>query len=1180
MYLKSLTLRGFKSFAGSTTLALEPGLTCVVGPNGSGKSNVVDAIAWVLGEQGAKALRGGKMEDVIFAGSPGKPPLGRAEVQLTIDNSDGALPIDYAEVTIGRLMYRSGESEYTINGSSCRLLDVQELLSDSGIGREMHVIVGQGSLDAVLGARPEDRRGFIEEAAGVLKHRKRKERALRKLEATATSIERLTDLAAELRRQLGPLGRQAEAARRAGSVQATLRDARLRLLADDIVNAGKALEARGEADGALVRRLAESEERLREAIASEETLAASVQESTARAEAAAQTWHALGRLSERLAAVRALAQQRATYLGAEEPLPAGRDPEQLEAESAAAKREEQVLAARAAEAREQLESAQSLRTAAEGRLSAWDERARAAVRAAADRREGLARLTGSLDTARGRLAAAAAEDSRLEETAAAARRRSAECEEQAKTASAELERLDAAEVALDAVHVAAEAELQRTRTALEEGAQRRREAEQERVSAVAARDTWLQSLERDDGTAAILADPPAGVLGATADLIKVSPGAEAAIASALGNVVDGLVAAEPRSAIAALEAAEGASARVAVLVGGVPEPSPSGSSAPLGAWAIDLVQVAESAPPGAREGLRRSLGRLLTGVVVVDDLDTAVRLVTGYPQLTAVTRSGDLLSAASAAGGATAPASSLAVRAAVDAAQERVRAVEATLEREAAITAELQEALAGHEAVVSDALARLHDSDAAIAAFQEDLARANSAGRTAAAEAERVERARAELHASRTRHAADAEALEQQLASVNGEEAPAEPDPAEREALAAELERGRGTEAELRLAAGVAQEKARAIAGRAAALLRAAETEREARVEAERRRQERRASAQRAGAVAELAARAAGRLAESLEAAGTLRAAADEQRAAADRQLSEVRELARTLTSDVESLRDARHRDEMARTEQRLLSEQLIERCREEWGMEPDVLVAEYGPHLPVPPDTEEGQLAVFNRSAQEKRAGEAERVLARLGTVNPLALEEFAALQERATFLNQQVEDLQKTRRELLGIVKDVDARVMEVMESAFADTAREFSLVFPTLFPGGEGRLVLTDPDDLLMTGIEVEVRPAGKRVSRLSLLSGGERSLAALAFLLAVFRARPSPFYVLDEVEAALDDRNLGRLLEALEQLRSSSQLLIVTHQKRTMEIADALYGVTMQRDGVTTVVSQRLRERLSA
>ncbi len=1180
MHLKSLTLRGFKSFAGSTTLALEPGLTCVVGPNGSGKSNVVDAIAWVLGEQGAKALRGGKMEDVIFAGSPGRPPLGRAEVQLTIDNSDGALPIEYAEVTIGRLMYRSGESEYTINGSSCRLLDVQELLSDSGIGREMHVIVGQGSLDAVLGARPEDRRGFIEEAAGVLKHRKRKERALRKLDATATSIERLTDLAAELRRQLGPLGRQAEAARRAGVVQASLRDARLRLLADDIVSAGKALEARGEADGALSHRLAEGEKRLHEAIAADETLTASVQESTARAEAAAQTWHALGRLSERLAAVGALAQQRATYLGADEPLPAGRDPEQLEAESAAAAREEQILAARAAEAGEHLESAQAVRLTAERELNACDERARAAARAAADRREGLARLTGSLETARGRLAAAAAEDSRLEETAAAARRRAAECEETAAVASAELERLDAAEVELDAVHAAAEAALATARSALEGCAGRQRAAEQERVSALAARDTWVLSLERDDGTAAILADPPAGVLGATADLIKVTPGAEAAIASALGSLVDGLVADDPRSAIAALEAAAGASARVAVLVGASGEPATAAGPAPAGAWATELVDLAPAAPPAAAPGLRRSLRRLLANVVVVDDLAEAARLVAGHPELTAVTRGGDLLSVASADGGAQAPASSLAVRAAVDAAQERVRAVEASLAAEAAAAAELEAAVAEHDAVVSHALAQLHDSDAAIAAFQDELARATSAARSAGAEAERVERARTELHTSRTRHQADADALAEQLASVNGEQAPAEPDPAEREALAAELERVRAREVELRLAAGVAQEKARAIAGRAGALSRAAENERAARAAAQRRRQERQASAERAAAVAELAARGAVRLAESVEAAGAVRAAADAHRAEADRKLTEVREQARTFTAEVDSLRDARHRDEVARTEQRLLSEGLQERCREEWGMEPDILVAEYGPHLPVPPDTEEGQLAVYNRGAQEKRAAEAERVLARLGTVNPLALEEYAALQERATFLAQQVEDLQKTRRELLGIVRDVDARVIEVMESAFADTAREFSLVFPTLFPGGEGRLVLTDPDDLLLTGIEVEVRPAGKRVSRLSLLSGGERSLAALAFLLAVFRARPSPFYVLDEVEAALDDRNLGRLLEALEQLRASSQLLIVTHQKRTMEIADALYGVTMRRDGVTTVVSQRLRERLSA
>ena len=1186
MYLKSLTLRGFKSFAGSTTLQLEPGLTCVVGPNGSGKSNVVDAIAWVLGEQGAKALRGGKMEDVIFAGSPGRPPLGRAEVQLTIDNSDGALPIEYAEVTIGRLMYRSGESEYTINGSSCRLLDVQELLSDSGIGREMHVIVGQGSLDAVLGARPEDRRGFVEEAAGVLKHRKRKERALRKLDTTATSIERLTDLTAELRRQLGPLGRQAEAARRAGVVQAALRDARLRLLADDVVAAGKALQERGAADGALALRLTGAEEQLRVAQDADEMLSTKTAANASRTEAAGAVWHALGRLSERLGAVLALAQQRATYLGAEEPLPAGRDPEQLEAEAARAEQEEAALVGKAQDAAEKLKIAVELRVNAERELAAWDERTRAAARAAADRREGLARLTGSLETAKGRLASAAAEDDRLRETAAAARTRASEREAEAAAAAVQLEKLDAAEVALDAAHAVAEEALLAVQTAIDEAVARQREADQERVGALASRDAWLHSLERDDGTAAILADPPPGVLGATAEVLAVSKGYETAIAAALGSLVDGLFAASPVAAASALTAAANASARVSVLVGAAKNANPNLNRAtrpalPAGSsWAADLVAIATSVDQTAAAGLAHSVSSLLAGIAVVPDLAAAVRLVEDLPEVTAVTREGDLLSTASASGGARAPASPLAVRAAIAQAEERLTAAESRCVAEADALAAAQAAVAQHEEAAAKTLALLHDSDASIAAFQDELARATSAARSAAAEAERVERARHELQLTQARHVADAEALANQLASMDGEAPVQEPDPADRAQLAATLEQARGGEVELRLASGVAQEQSRAMAGRAAGLKRAAANERQARAAAERRRRERAASAARAHAVAELAARGTVRLAESLAAAGAARDAAESERVEVEQQLAQVREQVRTLSVEVETLRDARHRDEMARTEQRLASEALHERCREEWGLEPEALIVEYGPHLPVPPDTEEGQMAVYNRPAQEKRAAEAERALARIGTVNPLALEEFAALQERATFLAQQVEDLQKTRRELLGIVRDVDARVIEVMASALEDTAREFALVFPTLFPGGEGRLVLTEPDDLLLTGIEVEVRPAGKRVSRLSLLSGGERSLAALAFLLAVFRARPSPFYVLDEVEAALDDRNLGRLLDALEQLRASSQLLIVTHQKRTMEIADALYGVTMKRDGVTTVVSQRLRERLTA
>ena len=780
------------------------------------------------------------------------------------------------------------------------------------------------------------------------------------------------------------------------------------------------------------------------------------------------------------------------------------------------------------------------------------------------------------------MAAAGAEDSRLLETATAARQRAAEREAEAAVAGAELERLDAAEVDLDAVHAAAEEALEAARTQVAAAMERQRAAEQERLSALATHDAWASSLERDDGTAAILADPPPGVLGATADFLTVTPGSEAAIAAALGSLVAGLAAASPQGAAAALEAAAGASARVAVLVGG-----PAGSDAqqtaslPAGArWATDLVSVSPSIDPKAAEALGRSVRRLLRSVAVVDDLTAALALLDAHPDLTTVTREGDLLGGSRADGGAQAPASALAVRAAVADARQRVEAAEALLSQEAEALAKAQEAVAAHEATVSKALTALHDSDAGIAAFQDELARATSAARSAIAEAERVERARAELQVARGRHEADAEALTKQLESVNDQAPPAEPDPAERAQLAAALEQARAEEVELRLAAGVAQEQARAIAGRAASLARAAAGERKSRAVAERRRIERAASAERATAVARLAIRGSVRLSDSLSAAGAARDAADTERAAADRQLTEVREKSRALASEVETLRDARHRDEMARTEQRLLSEALHERCREEWGMEPDILIAEYGPHLPVPPDTEEGQLAVYNRAAQEKRAAENERALARLGTVNPLALEEYAALQERATFLAQQVEDLQKTRRELLGIVRDVDARVVEVMASALEDTAREFAIVFPTLFPGGEGRLVLTEPDDILMTGIEVEVRPAGKRVSRLSLLSGGERSLAALAFLLAVFRARPSPFYVLDEVEAALDDRNLGRLLEALEQLRASSQLLIVTHQKRTMEIADALYGVTMRRDGVTTVVSQRLRERLTA
>ncbi|WP_372727856.1 chromosome segregation SMC family protein, partial [Nocardioides sp.] len=408
MYLKSLTLKGFKSFASSTTLQLEPGITCIVGPNGSGKSNVVDALAWVMGEQGAKSLRGGKMEDVIFAGTSGRPPLGRAEVVLTIDNSDGALPIEYAEVTISRTMFRSGGSEYAINGNNCRLLDVQELLSDSGIGREMHVIVGQGQLDTILHATPEDRRGFIEEAAGVLKHRKRKEKALRKLDSTEGNLTRLNDLLTEIRRQLKPLGRQAEVARRAASVQADVRDARARLMADDLKTARTALEQELADETILVERRAEVEAAITAARESEAQLEAALREDLPALSAAQETWFALSGLRERLRGTQSLAAERvrnaAGTTDSEERT--GRDPEQLEAEAVRMQEQEQAITAEVEQHRVALEAAVAARKSAEDAAAEEDRRIAALQRAAADRREGLARLTGQVNALKSRAAAA------------------------------------------------------------------------------------------------------------------------------------------------------------------------------------------------------------------------------------------------------------------------------------------------------------------------------------------------------------------------------------------------------------------------------------------------------------------------------------------------------------------------------------------------------------------------------------------------------------------------------------------------------------------------------------------------------------------------------------------------------------------------------------------------------
>ena len=1185
MHLKSLTLRGFKSFASATTLNFEPGITCVVGPNGSGKSNVVDALSWVMGEQGAKSLRGGKMEDVIFAGTSGRAPLGRAEVALTIDNTDGALPIEYTEVTISRTMFRNGGSEYAINGAAARLMDVQDLLSDSGIGREMHVIVGQGQLDGILQATPEGRRGFIEEAAGVLKHRKRKEKALRKLETCEVNLNRLADLITEIRRQLKPLGRQAEVARRAAVIQADLRDARARLLADDLVQATLALESELADERVLRERRTRLEQALEAARRREVDAEDAVRDAAPALTAAQETWYGLAALRERVASTVSIARERVRNAGDDRgEVRGGRDPEELEREAAAVAAQERDLAGQVQAGAEGLARATAQRAEREEAHRAEEARLTGLLRAAADRREGLARLTGQVNTLRSRAEAAEAEIGRLSAAAAEAQQRAGQASRAFTALETRVAGLDDGELGLDADHEAAAEAQAAVQAELAEVRAREVAASQERA-ALAARVEALQvGLQRKDAAAALLAAAGEvdGVLGPVAALLEVETSYEVAVAAALGGVADAVAVTGAEAALEAFAHLKaGDLGRADLLLGRAdssgsdPWPAlPDGSR-----YAVDVVRVPDH--------LRPALVAVLDRVAVVEDLDAARALVAQHPALTAVTREGDLLATHRAAGGSADRPSSIEVQAALDDAQQRLGEASHTGERLRFALSQLEERRREADTAVEVALEKLHESDAVMAALAEELGQLSSTARSAAAEAERLRQSIGQAEAARDRDLAGLAELEQRLALAATTQDEAEPDPAERDRLAEEARRARAAEMEARLALRTLEERARALAGRADALRRAAENERQARARAQARRERLQREAREAAAVQAAGSYLAAQLERSLARAAAARTAAEAARAEADAALRAVRADLRTLGAEFEQLVDAVHRDELARAEQRMRVDALHEKAMAELGLEPEVLTREYGPDQPVPvlaredgtalgPDDEVPPPLPYVRDQQQARLRKAERALGVLGRVNPLALEEFDAMEERHRFLSEQLEDLRKTRRDLLDIIADVDARVEQVFAEAYADVEEAFGRVFARLFPGGEGRLVLTEPGNWLTTGVDVEARPPGKKVKRLSLLSGGERSLVAVAFLVSLFIARPSPFYILDEVEAALDDTNLGRLLEIYEELRAHSQLLVITHQKRTMEIADALYGVTMRGDGVSAVISQRLRE----
>ncbi|GAB2500960.1 hypothetical protein GCM10027063_45550 [Promicromonospora xylanilytica] len=1271
MHLKTLTLRGFKSFASATTLELEPGITCVVGPNGSGKSNVVDALSWVMGEQGAKSLRGGKMDDVIFAGTSGRAPLGRAEVALTIDNTDGALPIDYTEVTISRTLFRSGGSEYAINGNSCRLLDIQELLSDSGIGREMHVVVGQGQLDAVLRATPEERRGFIEEAAGVLKHRKRKEKALRKLDAMQGNLARLGDLTAELRRQLGPLGRQAEAARKAQTVQRDLRDAKSRLLADDLAQLTAQLEQERADERSLRERQAETEAALTEARGRLARLEAAMSAESQQVSQAGDTVFALSQTRERLRSLQSLAGERARLLGTAEPAHQGQDPDDLEAQAARARASEEELVTEVEMAHEVVETAVDARAEAEAAAQEAERTHAGLLRAAADRREGLARLAGQVAARRSRVEAAQSELDRLRDALLEAEERVANTSRELGALESEVGGGEDGEEGLDVAHEAASEVLELAKAEVRHLQEQVTTAQRDRSAAAAKVEALELSLDRKDGAGTLLAADQAGVLGSVAALLGIEAGFEDAVAAALGPVADAVAVAGVDEAVDALRLLRDEDAGRASLVVGSDRRAAHDADRPAVAlpagarWATDVVQVA--GPASA------ALLTILRDVVVVDDLARARALVRDQP-VVAVTRAGDLLGTTRAWGGSAAAPSVLHLQSALD---EAKAARDEAAARETDGSAHLERARAERTTAqerYDETLARLGEADAARAAAAEQLGSLGAAARAAQAEADRHRAALEQARSRREEDEIELEALVERMTIAEEEPSDGEGSidavQAERDTAAAAATAARARETEARLALRTAEERARAVSGRAQSLAAAAEQERAARARAAEREELRRRDASRATLVQQAVAVALEAIGRSLDRAVADKAAAEEARAAGSEQLVAVRGSVESLTGELRELTDVAHRDEVARAQQVLRLEQLQSRASEELGMDPDVLMEEFGPHQAVPvyegdaavrgrkrravverddegnpiryegdpalprgaaaredaliartralheaglrPDDPaatavvvaaagaepeegpaEGETAAveepapsepkpdrtvpYVREEQEARLAKAERALSRIGAVNPLALEEFAALEERHQFLVDQLADLKKSREDLLQIVDDIDERVQQVFAEAFQDTAAKFLEIFPRLFPGGEGRLTLTDPENLLTTGIEVEARPAGKKVKRLSLLSGGERSLAAVAFLVAIFKARPSPFYIMDEVEAALDDVNLGRLIEIFKELQKDSQLIVITHQKRTMEVADALYGVTMRGDGVTTLISQRMGDR---
>ena len=1149
-------MKGFKSFADNTVLEFETGVTAVVGPNGSGKSNVVDAVTWVLGAQSTRALRSAKMDDVIFMGTANRAALGRAEVALTLDNSSGRLPIDGAEVTISRTLFRNGDSEYAINGTTCRLLDVQELLSDSGVGRQQHMIIGQGQLDSILNSSSENRRAVIEEAAGVLKHRRRKERAERRLDATQENIERLGDLVREVRRQMRPLERQAVSARSYSDIEGELRQARRALFSSRLTT----FEERRSILAADLQGSSTRERDLRH-----ELVTLDAQASTAAAELASRREEMLASALGTLQGLAERSRGTSSII---------RERERALRQALVASADENVIAtleADAAKLTSDLSSVDAENDALARLRVAVDAAQRDLDVAEADFAETWGATSNEVDeatliAARQRIALLERSLDSLRESERRAANRLAETKERATRATASLERArhgrDAAQAQLesaqqerrDAEQSATNAEAQRA-TADET----LREATEWAARTQAHADALARALDELSGAGgrAIIGDLE-GVLGAFLDLIEVDGGWEKAVESAAGASVGAMIVDGKKSARAALQALRtegGAGLILPVAEGTVAAmPTPDGCE-PLRA----LVRPRRNAPAH----VTRVLDTLFSRAFIAKDWESGIDVALANPELVIVTRDGDRFASS---GWRIASGRSVVTRSTVEEAERAAK-----------------EAL---EAVGPQRDAR-KVADAAAVDARQRLNKAMSLGAHAQAEHERLEGESVRLGTLVDELSDAVESLAEDVAALNEQIATNDEElkelrgilPAlesaveaagEREALINDARRdvdalrANAHEQATALSRREAEfgERRRLFEQRRAEIEQRLEGRSNERAEAAGRRESLEFDLQVLDRLAELVSRASEEIRVSQEALdSTYREQLEASRAGAER-LEEVRRARKEADARLMELGEVVRRGEIEQAELVVKIANLHEMIRRDLGIEPRELGVVARPALP-------------DGVSLEQRVGELEARITSLGPINPLALDELATLEERYKDLDTQVADVRHARRELQEVIRALDQEIMETFSSAVIDVNEHFSALIAMLFPGGQGRLILTEPDDPLNTGVEIEVRPLGRNVRRLSLLSGGERSMAALAFLFAVFRSRPSPFYMMDEVEAALDDVNLQRFLSLVDEFRDEAQLLIVTHQKRTMEAADALYGVTMGPGASSKVISQRAK-----